>query len=217
MATRKKAAPLKAQDETETPPPEEPTPDGGTPAEVEEPTPAEEKTEPEPPVDKARAQHAKSVADRMRVDAAVEAAPALQVDPAATAAAEEKAALYAELNAEQAQIDALEAQILECRDRTRAILNQIYPQLQANDKHADAVRKYVASQHQIRQNRALDPARLKAMLIAAGKAPIDAAFHRARARGMSRPYRNPIKPGTPPAADQAKGATPGEKPAAAEA
>ena len=186
-------------------PVEQTEPDGGTAGT--ETVATEPEAEVEAPVDKARkltAAQLKKVADEERHDAAVEAGAPPEATEEMRAADEAKAALYKELDAEQQKITDLEILIRESREKSKEILDKIHPQFQASDRHVDAVRQYVKSQHKIRQNRALEPARLKAILEQAGKAPIDAAFQRARARGAGRPSRRPMTGEAPGAADAGK-------------
>lgn len=83
-------------------------------------------------------------------------------------------------------LDAAEA----CRDELKTLSALLYPHMGDSDRHVDAVRGYVASQKKIRAMRASSPEQIKRILEAAGKAPIDAAFQRQRARGMRRPVRS---------------------------
>jgi hypothetical protein len=179
-------------DVPETSPEEAPVaPAPGAPADVPE----------DPPVDKARAarkprtdaQKAKRKADDARRKAAIKEAQATIPEPSKEALEDDKrkADLHEELHAVQADIDEAEAVILAAKERCKEILNQLYPTFGASDRHVDAVRGYIASEKKSRANRAMQPARLKAMLEAAGKAPIDAAFSAQRARGMKRPTRAP--------------------------
>ena len=153
--------------------------------------------EEDPPVDKARAarkprtdaQKEKRKADDARRKAAIEASPRPKPTEAQEADAERKAGIQDELIAAEAEITEAEDHIASCKERCKELLNELYPQLGASDRHVDAVRGYIASEKRMRANRALQPARLKALLEAAGKAPIDAAFATQRARGMARPTR----------------------------
>ncbi len=104
-----------------------------------------------------------------------------------------------------------EMSIEELKVKSREIMAEIYPQTVESDRHVDAVRGYLKSSQAERQNRGAHPARLKELLARAGKAPIDAAFQRARSRGSARPTRPLVGNAGPAAADQAKGATPGAK------
>ena len=88
---------------------------------------------------------------------------------------------------------------------------ELYPQQGENDPPSQAIRGYLNASARERQHRKLAPVRLKAILEKAGLAPIDAAFSRARGRGMARPARKVAKQAAAPAADQAKDATPTKK------
>lgn len=138
------------------------------------------------------AQKAKRAADDKRRKDAIAVAQAGRPKPEADPEAERKAAIREELQAVADDMLEAEAHVDKCRARTKELLSQLYPAMKANDRHVDAVRGYVASQKDMRANRALAPARLKAMLEAAGKAPIDAAFSTQRARGFARPNRKPV-------------------------
>lgn len=104
-----------------------------------------------------------------------------------------------------------ETSIDELKLKSREIMADIYPQTVESDRHVDAVRGYLKSSQTERQNRGAHPARLKELLARAGKAPIDAAFQRAKSRGTHRPTRPLVGNAGPAAADQAQGATPGAK------
>ena len=135
------------------------------------------------------AQKAKRKADDARRKAAIADAQANQPEPTDDPDAERKAGIREELQAVADDMEEAEAHLDQCKTRTKELLAELYPAMKANDRHVDAVRGYVASQKNMRANRALAPARLKAMLEQAGKAPIDAAFSTQRARGFSRPTR----------------------------
>jgi len=178
--------------ETSDVPPEQPeiAPAAAAPADVPE----------DPPVDKARAarkprsdaQKAKRKADDARRKAAIKQAQDDAPKPSKEVKAEDdrKAKLQEELAAVQADIAEAEGVIAAAKERCVELLNEIYPSLGKSDRHVDAVRGYIKSEKELRANRAMAPARLKAMLEAAGKAPIDAAFSAQRARGMKRPTRS---------------------------
>lgn len=165
-------------------------------------TPAPDAADAAPIEDKARAarkprtqaQKEKRKADDVRRKAAIAAAPRPTPTKEATADDERKAALQEELQAVQADIEEAETVIAAAKERVTELLHQLYPSLGKSDRHVDAVRGYIKSEKELRANRALAPARLKAMLEAAGKAPIDAAFSVQRARGMARPVRSPPPP-----------------------
>ena len=135
------------------------------------------------------AQKAKRKADDARRKDAIAVAQANAPDVADDPDAKRKAGIREELQAVADDMEEAEAHLDKCRARTKELLAELYPAMKANDRHVDAVRGYVASQKNMRANRALAPARLKAMLEQAGKAPIDAAFSTQRARGFQRPTR----------------------------
>ena len=180
--------------------------------------PGSSATEEDPPVDKARAarkprtlaQKEKRKADDVRRKAAIEASPRPERTEAEKADAKRKAGIQDELIAAEAEITEAEDHIASCKERCKELLNELYPQLGASDRHVDAVRGYIASEKKIRANRALQPARLKALLEAAGKAPIDAAFATQRARGMARPTRKPPAAASTGEGDAGKDATAAE-------
>lgn len=90
-------------------------------------------------------------------------------------------------------LEKLEASVDEVKAEARDIVNKLHPQNIKSDRHVDAVRGYLKASAEDRANRGMHPARLKEMLTKAGMAPIDAAFQRARARGMTRPTRSVAK------------------------
>ena len=94
-----------------------------------------------------------------------------------------------------------------CQDQLTELSAKLYPHVVKSDSLVDAVRGHIKAQKKIRANRASNPERIKEILKAAGKAPIDAAFHRQRARGMARPTRTPIT-AAKPGGDKAPGAAP---------
>ena len=134
---------------------------------------------------------AKKKADKIRREAAIEAAKETQPGPseALIAAQERKDEIIAKLHELDEEARKLEAEAQELRDVSAGLLLKLYPQQGPNDPHFVAVRGYLRAARMERQNRSLAPARLKALLQAAGRAPIDAAFARARGRGMARPKR----------------------------
>lgn len=107
------------------------------------------------------------------------------------------------------QIQDHEDAIEELKGTSRDLMAQLYPHTVESDRHVDAVRGYLKASQDERQNRGAHPARLRELLAKAGKAPIDAAFQRARYRGGGRPTRSLVGNAGGPAQDQAKGATPG--------
>jgi hypothetical protein len=189
--------------------PVSPEPEAATPpARAPETAPDEAAKAAEPVVDRARrdVQADKRAADKGRHDAALVAPPT----PTEADLAEEKrkAGIREKLVAVQNTLEEALATIDGCKEEARALMADLYPSLVKSDRPVDAVKGYVESQKALRKNRALEPARLKALLQAAGKAPIDAAFHRQRARGMARPIRSAVKPEASAAPDHAKGAVP---------
>ena len=94
-----------------------------------------------------------------------------------------------------------------CQDQLTELSARLYPHAVKSDSLVDAVRGHIKAQKRIRANRATNPERIKEILKQAGKAPIDAAFHRQRARGMGRPTRKPMAQAKP-AGDKAPGAAP---------
>ena len=124
---------------------------------------------------------------------------------------EEKAGLQARLEKIANQIQELEDGIEALKGEARDVMGQLYPASVASDRHVDAVRGYLQASQEERRTRGAHPARLKELLARAGKAPIDAAFQRARARGQGRPTRSPVGQAKAPAEDQAAQATPGQE------
>jgi hypothetical protein len=177
-------APAEPEPEPAAPPPESPAAD---PEPEAEPTP--EPREIAPP---SSAQADKKAADGKRRKKAIETADR----PAALADEDEekrKADIQAKLAETQAELEDHLEGIEACRDRMRELMAELYPHTAESDKLVDSVRGHIAAQKELRKNRASNPARIAEILKQAGKAPIDAAFHRQRARGMSRPTRTPVK------------------------
>ena len=204
---------------TETAPDPEPAPDAPAEPEPEPaaPTPPESPADsPEPeaaPTPEPReiappssAQADKKVADTARrkdVIAKTER-PAEVVDPDEEKRKNEIREEMEDVTAERnAALDEAQA----CQDRLTDLSAKLYPHAVKSDSLVDAVRGHIKAQKKIRANRASNPERIKEILKAAGKAPIDAAFHRQRARGMARPTRTQIKP-EKPAGEAAPGAAP---------
>ncbi len=144
----------------------------------------------------------KKAADKPRHDAAIEAAPP-HTSPLTEAEEKRRAAIQASLADVQIELDGHLKAIEDCRKASRDLMAELYPHTAESDTLVDAVRGHIAAQKTIRANRASNPARIAEILKAAGKAPIDAAFHRQRARGMARPTRTP----TPPAGGQGDGSS----------
>jgi hypothetical protein len=177
-------APAEPDPEPAAPTPESPAPD---PEPEAEPTP-EEPREIAPP---SSAQADKKAADKARQKEAIKAAdrPAAEFDEAEE---KRKAEIQAKLAEYQAELDDHVEGIEICRVRMRELMAELYPHTAESDKLVDSVRGHIAAQKKIRANRQANPARIAEVLKAAGKAPIDAAFHRQRARGQSRPTRTPM-------------------------
>lgn len=128
----------------------------------------------------------KKAADKKRRDAAIAARP--DVDMSDVEAEDERKAEIFELLAEvDDEEEAAQAVVDECHEKTRELMGELYPHTIKSDRLVDAVRGHIAAQKKIRAHRATNPERLKELLKQAGKAPIDAAFHVQRARGMARP------------------------------
>jgi hypothetical protein len=187
-------------------------PDDEASAVVEPPDPpakppeTEAKAAPAPRKPRTQAQKDKRKADDARRKKAIADAPRAP-DPSKEDAAEQerKAELRAKMAVIQGEIDDLETAADEKRTELRATSGELHPHLTASDHHVDAVRGYIASQKKERANRASNPARIKAILEAAGKSPIDSAFSAQRARGAKRPAR-PQATVKPTGGDAAPGA-----------
>lgn len=166
------------------------------------------KAAPAPKKSRTQAQKDKRKADTARRKEAIAIAPRAP-DPSKEDEAEQnrKAELRAKMAVIQGEIDDLQAASDEKREELKQTSAELYPHLEASDHHVDAVRGYIASQKAIRAGRASNPARIKAILEAAGKSPIDAAFSAQRARGAKRPVRPQGMP-KPTGGDAAPGATP---------
>lgn len=163
--------------------------------ETEQPVETPPEAPPEQPaVDKARkrksAAEAKKAADKVRHDAAIEAgANVPEMTEAQLSALAEKEKLHAELEKVAAERTEHEDALASLREQTKEILAKLYPGLADNDLHSTAMAGYLKASAAERENRAAQPGRVQEMLKQLGKAPIDAAFSRARARGMGRPKR----------------------------
>jgi hypothetical protein len=160
------------------------------------------------PADKKAADKARRQAAITEHQAAIADAP---VDEKLAASDKKKTELLAKLDELAAEVATHDEAINALRDESSALLLELYPQSGENDPPSVAIRGYINASARERQHRKLAPARLKAILEKAGLAPIDAAFSRARGRGMARPARKVAKKEAPPAADQAKDATPIKK------
>jgi hypothetical protein len=124
---------------------------------------------------------------------------------------ERKDKIQAKLIEADAEIQKLQANINKRKELIKKLMADLYPHSVENDRHVDAVRGFLKASQEERRTRGAHPARLKELLERAGKAPIDAAFQRSRARGHARPTRSPVNAGGAPAGDQANKATPGAK------
>jgi len=144
-----------------------------------------------PPVKAAQAD--KKTADATRRKKAIAAAP-----PPDTMAQDEedtrKAGIYDRLEAVQTELDEHLEAVESCKAQARELMAELYPHSTGSDKLVDAVKGHIARQKEIRANRQSNPARIAEMLKAAGRSPIDQAFHVQRARGARRPTRSPPKP-----------------------
>lgn len=170
-----------------------PTPPAETPAV------AETETVESAPVIEAKAESGtdKKTADKARRTAAIDehqkAVAAAPVDEKLAASDKKKTKIRAKLDELAAEVATHDEAINALRDESAALLLELYPQAGENDKHSVAVRGYLNASARERQHRKIAPVRLKAMLEKAGLAPIDAAFSRARGRGMARPARKVAK------------------------
>ena len=185
-------APAAPDPEPAAPAPESPAAD---PEPEAEPTP--EPREIAPP---SSAQADKKAAEGKRRKKVIDAAerPADPFDPEEE---KRKNAIREEMQAVTADRDALLDEAQGCQDRLAELSAELYPHAAKSDTLVDAVRGHIKAQKRIRANRASNPARIAEILKQAGKAPIDAAFHRQRARGMSRPSRTQITPEKPAQGD----------------
>jgi hypothetical protein len=173
--------PAEPETEPAAPAPESPAP---SPEPEAEPTPEREIAPP------SSAQADKKAADGKRRKKAIDTAdrPAALVDEDEE---KRKAEIQAKLAEAQAELEDHLEGIEGCRERMRDLMAELYPHTAESDKLVDSVRGHIAAQKKIRKSRASNPARIAEILKAAGKAPIDAAFQRQRARGQSRPTRTP--------------------------
>ncbi len=183
--------------------PEAPAAQADPPAPDPEPDPPAGDAEPDktiaPPV-KTQApdtsQADKKAADTTRRKATIAAAPDLKPLPGEEEEEKRKAGIYDELETCQAELNEALAAVESCKGRARDLMAELYPHTGESDKLVDAVRGHIKAQKRIRLNRASSPARIAEILKAAGRSPIDQAFHVQRARGMGRPTRSQAKPAT---------------------
>lgn len=155
-----------------------------------------------PEANPAQAQADKTKADADRREKAIADAPR-PPDPSKEDKAEQKRKddIRAKMAETQAEIDDLEAGIDEKKDELLALSSELYPHLVESDHHTTAVKGYIESQKNLRRTRASSPETLKRMLAEAGKAPIDAAMSRKKARGGQRPTRPGVTPGNAAASE----------------
>ncbi len=139
----------------------------------------------------------KKAADKARRETAIaehqEAVANAPVDEALAKSDKKKKKILAKLDELAAEVAVHDEAINALREESAALLLELYPQQGENDKHSVAVRGYLNASARERTHRKLAPVRLKALLEKAGLAPIDAAFSRARGRGMARPKRQVAK------------------------
>ena len=176
------------------------------PADTAEPEAPAAQADPEPEVDPAPApektiapngsnsQAEKKASDTTRRRKAIADAPDLKPLPGEEEEEKRRASIRAAIDEVQEALDEALALAEECRGNLRDLMADLYPHLTGSDKLVDAVRGHVAAQKKIRANRASNPARIAEILKAAGRSPIDQAFHVQRARGARRPTRTPPKP-----------------------
>jgi hypothetical protein len=176
-------------------PAEAPAPDAPAEPAAETPAPATPAAEPDktiaPPVNGAQAD--KKAADTTRRKKAVADAPAVDTNDQDEEDAR-KAKIYDQLEAVQAEVDEHLDAVKSCKAQARDLMAELYPHSLQSDTLVDAVRGHIAAQKKIRASRASNPARIAEILKAAGRSPIDQAFHVQRARGARRPTRSPPKP-----------------------
>ena len=206
--TEELAAELAAVEETPEPVEEPATPEPDPEPEPAAPAPESPAADPEPEAEPTpereiappvkAAQSEKKEADTKRRKKAIADAPR-PPDPseADQKIQAEKEELREKMAGVQVELEEILAAAELCRDELRRLSLLLNPHLAASDHHVTAVRGYVASQKEIRRTRASSPERIKAILKAAGKSPIDAAFATQRARGMKRPTRTPISAAKP--------------------
>ncbi len=147
--------------------------------------------------DKAAGPGDKKTADKSRRETAIaehqEAVAKAPVNEELAASDKKKKKILAKLDELAAEVAVHDEAINVLREESAALLLELYPQQGENDKHSVAVRGYLNASARERQHRKIAPARLKSLLEKAGLAPIDAAFTRARGRGMARPARKVAK------------------------
>lgn len=171
---------------------------------------AEKKAAPAKKKTRSPAQKDKRKADAARRKQAIADAPR-PPDPSEEDQADQKRKddLRAKMAEIQGEIDDLDGATQAKKDELRDVSRELYPHLEKSDRHVDAVKGYIASQKELRATRSANPARIKAILEAAGRAPIDQAFRSQKSRGAQRPQR-PQAAATPTGGDAAPGATPAD-------
>ncbi len=181
--------------------PAEPEPEPAAPTPPESPADSPEpeakpKPEPREIAPPTKAQGDKKAADTGRRNTAIEAAERTReaVDPEEE---KRKNAIREEMQDVTAERDDFLDEAELCQVKLRQLSAELYPHSAKSDTLVDAVRGHIKAQKKIRANRAGNPARIAEILKQAGKAPIDAAFHKQRARGMTRPTRSPATPAKP--------------------
>ncbi len=191
-------APDPAQDEPEAPaaqadpPATDPEPDPPA-GDTEKTAAAAVKTQAPDTANGSTSQADKRAADTTRRKKAIAAAP----DPVTVvqdAEDKRKAGIQEKLTAVQAELDGHLAGVETCKTQARELMAELYPHATRSDTLVTAVRGHIAAQKKLRATRAGNPARIAEILKAAGRSPIDQAFHVQRARGARRPVRSPPKP-----------------------
>lgn len=189
-------------------PPDDPPPDDDLPLAAKSEAEFVDKTG--KPLSGAALSAAKKKADTKRRKAAIVEVAASTPEPSEELIAEDErrnkiADLLIEIDDE---VQGLDSEASKLREKQQALMLEMYPPKAGNDLHSTAVRGYLKASARERAHRALAPQRMKAMLKAAGMAPIDAAMQRKRARGMTRPVRKLLNQAAAAALDQAKDAIP---------
>jgi hypothetical protein len=170
--------------------PEAPAAQADPPAPDPEPDPAPAKTI-APPLNTAQADKKAADTTRRKKVIADTETPELPLDEAEE---KRKAGIRAAIEEVQEALTEALALAETCRADLRELMADLYPHMVDSDKLVDSVRGHIAAQKKIRANRASNPARIAEILKAAGRSPIDQAFHVQRARGMGRPTRSQAKP-----------------------
>ncbi len=210
--TEELATELAATETPETAPDPEPVPDAPAEPEPEPAAPAPESpaADPEPeaePTPEPReiappssAQADKKAADTGRRKTAIDSTTR-SAEPFDPDEEKRKNVIREKMEAVTAERDEALDAAETCQARLRELSAELYPHSAKSDTLVDAVRGHIKAQKKIRANRAGNPARIAEILKQAGKAPIDAAFHRQRARGMTRPTRTPATAAKPDQGD----------------